>query len=376
MSLTRAELEPLLRLTLVEGVGPHRLNLLLARFGSPERVLDASVTELRGVGRIGEEIARRVRSASTSEAMQATQRALRRLESLGATAIDAHHPAYPSQFERLPDPPPLLFALGETGRLGEPAIAVVGTRTPTAYGRRTAEQLCRGLALAGYAVVSGMARGIDTAAHLGVLEAGGTPIGILGHGIDSVYPPENRRLFERAREHGVLLTEYPPGETPKAGNFPRRNRLITALSRGVVVVEMGLKSGAQHTVGFALEQGRDVMAVPGPIGSPASAGTNQLIKEGARVVTCVEDIIEEIEGVGSTGERESAELHAGRATPTLPLLSPAESRMLEALSATPLHVDELASGAELSAPAVLAALLDLELRGLVQALPGMRYARL
>jgi DNA processing protein len=216
-----------------------------------------------------------------------------------------------------------------------------------------------------------MARGIDAAAHAAALGAGGGTVGVLGHGIDVAYPAENRPLFRRLAEEGLLLTEFPPGEGPKASNFPRRNRLISAISRAVVVVEMGHRSGAQHTVNYALEQGKDVMAVPGPIGAEASAGSNQLLRDGARVVTCVEDVLEELRGVGAAfrPKRVAAEV------PTLPLLTPDEETILGCLSSAPRHVDELGAETRLAPGMLLSTLLALEVKGAVESLPGKQYRR-
>jgi DNA processing protein len=223
-----------------------------------------------------------------------------------------------------------------------------------------------------------MARGIDSAAHAAALDAGGTTVGVLGHGIDRVYPPENARLFSRVGERGLLLTELAPGEEPNAGNFPRRNRLIAALSLGVLVVEMGEKSGAQHTVTYALEQGKDVFAVPGPIGSPQSAGTNQLLKDGARLVTSAADILEELRGVGHAFRPAGGPASAANpdvAPPPPPDLVPDEAKVYAALAAEPRHVDDLAEATGMAPSNVLAALLGLELRELVEALPGKQFRR-
>jgi DNA processing protein len=372
--LTPAELEPLLRIALVEGVGAHRLARLIERFGSAEAVLAARPVELRGLRGIGEELAGRIRAGGGGSSREEARRATRTLAGLGAQALVPGDPAYPRAFAGLPDPPYLLFAAGDLELLQAPAVAIVGTRAPTSYGRRAALELGRDLAWAGFTVVSGMARGIDTAAHRGALEGAGGTIGVLGHGIEQVYPPENRHLFTLVRERGLLLTEYPPGETPKAGNFPRRNRLIVALSEAVLVVEMGHRSGAQHTVGYALEQGREVMAVPGPIASPASAGTNQLIKEGARLVATAEDVIEELRGVGAARGATSGARRPAPGAAAAARTTPLQERLLAALSRSPAHVDEVAADAEVSVPSALGGLLELELRGLVAALPGQRFA--
>lgn len=370
-----SSLESLLLLALLEGIGPSRLAALIRHFGSAEQVLRAGAREIELLPGIGAPVAHRIAAVRERE-RGAARRAREALERLGALALTPDHPRYPDAFRVLPDPPYLLFAAGDLELLSGGGAAVVGTRTPSEYGRAATVRLSGGVAAAGYPVVSGMARGIDTLAHTAALDAGGTTVGVLGHGIEQVYPPENRRLFERVREHGLLITEFVPGETPKAGNFPRRNRLIAALSRVVLVVEMGLKSGAQHTVTYGLEQGKEVLAVPGPITSPGSEGTNQLIKDGARLVSCVEDVLEELAGVGARPLRAPAARSLERPTPpVLPLLSPQEDRVLAALQPEARHVDELSAATALVPGVLLGTLLELELKGLAHALPGKLYRR-
>jgi DNA processing protein len=375
-----AGLEAVLRLAMVQGVGPARIAALLARFGSVEGVLGASAAQVAALRGFGPELARRVAAAATPAAGAAARRAVEALEAAGAVAVTAADAAYPESFRVLPDPPFVLFAAGDLSLLGMPGMGVVGTRSPTEYGRRAAARLAHDVARAGYAIVSGMARGIDAAAHVAALDAGGATIGVLGHGIDRVYPPENRRLFARMRESALLVTELAPGEEPLPGNFPRRNRLIAALSEGVLVVEMGERSGARHTVEYALEQGKEVFSVPGPIGSPASAGTNQLLKEGARVVTSAEDILEELHGVGRAGmppppRATAADRAPAPAAAPPPDLAGDEAAVFGALADAPRHVDALASAVGRPTGAVLAALLTLELRDLAEALPGKQFRR-
>ncbi|HEX8246104.1 MAG TPA: DNA-processing protein DprA [Longimicrobium sp.] len=378
MPLSAHALEPVLRLAIVDGIGPARLSALLARFGSAERVLAARADELGAVPGFGREFVKRIRAAATDEGRGRAREAMETLRRAGAVAITPADAAYPDAFRTLPDPPYLLFAVGNLDLLAAPAVGVVGTRAPTDYGRRTAMTLAGELARAGLAIVSGMARGIDSVAHAAALDAGGSTVGVLGHGIDRVYPPENERLFARVRERGLLITELAPGEEPNAGNFPRRNRLIAALSLGVLVVEMGEKSGALHTVTYALEQGKDVFAVPGQIGSPHSTGTNQLLREGARLVTSAADILEELRGVGHA--LADAPGPASPANPDVPPpppadLSPDEAKVYAALTADARPVDEIAAAAELAPSNVLAALLGLELRELVESLPGKQFRR-
>ncbi len=372
MPLTQAELEPMLQLALVPGVGPGRLAALIRTFGSAEAVFAAPQHQLRGVPGIGDALSRRIRGSTGRQARSATRTAIERMHEIGALALTPDDPLYPPAYRTVTDPPYLLFLAGDATLLERDGLAIVGTRSPTHYGRTTARRLAYDLAGAGVTITSGVARGIDSAAHLGALDAGGGTIGVLGHGIDLVYPPENRELFGRLREQGLILTEYPPGETPKAGNFPRRNRLIAALCRATLVVEMSHRSGAQHTVGFALEQGKEVMAVPGPVGCESSQGTNQLIRDGARLVTCARDVLEELYGVGTQppgGEgRESVV-----ATAPAPIRTAEESRVLALLGVTPRHVDELAREAGMEMGMLLTVLLELELRGDLDGLPGQRY---
>lgn len=365
-------LRPLLRLSLVQGVGPERLESLIHRFGSAEGALAASTRELGQVPGIGPELARRVHEMAGPAGERRFERALGQLGRVGGVVVTREDACYPDAFGEVAEPPYLLFAAGDPSLLERRAVAIVGTRRPTDYGRAVARELGRELARRGYVIVSGMARGIDSVAHDAALAAGGGTIGILGHGIEGVYPRENRPLFGAVRERGLLITEFAPGERPKMGNFPRRNRLIAALAAGIVVVEMGLKSGAQHTVTYALDQGRDVMAVPGPIHAPASAGTNQLIRQGARLVTSAEDVLEEIEGVGR-----GASIAESRPMPepVLPLLSPAETRVYETLALEPVTADDLTARAALDPGPLLGALLELELKGLAESLPGNRFRR-
>jgi len=388
MPLSPTALEPLLRLAVVPGVGPARLQSLIRRFGSADRVLAASAHELRSLPNFGHEMASRVYLAREAQGLERARRALDLLHRQGAVALTPDDLEYPDAFSQLSDPPFLVFAAGDLSLLRRPMVALVGTRRPSAYGRQAAASLSTALVDAGYAVVSGMASGIDAAAHRAALDAGGGTVGVLGHGIERVYPAENRGLFREVRERGLLLTEYAPGEDPKAGNFPRRNRLVAALSQGVLVVEMGLRSGARHTVDAALELGREVFAVPGPIGSEASEGTNQLIKQGAAVVTCVDDILDALEGVGSTrprmppaaaetGSAGTSDIAAAKGVSPVPGdLAPEAGRLVAAMDTTARHIDDLAAAAGLSTGAALAALLDLELCGLVEAMPGKLFRRI
>jgi DNA processing protein len=379
MPLSPSALEPLLRLAVVPGIGPGRLSSLLREFGSAERVLSIPPRQLAGLRGIGAEMARRLASAAGPAGHKRAARAMDLLDRCGAVALSPADRDYPEDFRLVADPPYLLFAVGKLDLLRRPGVGIVGTRRPSPYGLATADALGRRVAEEGYVVVSGMAAGIDTAAHAAALAVDGPTIGVLGHGIERVYPAANRALFREVGQEGLLLSEFPPGEDPKAGNFPRRNRLIAALSVAVVVVEMGLRSGAQHTVNAALDLGREVFAVPGPIGSESSAGTNQLLKDGARVLTSSDDIFEVLEGVGRSRRLAlPPQAAAERRVEQLPLpvhLPVEQLRLLMLMQRGPRHVDELAADAAIPPGGTLAALLELELEGLVEALPGRLYRR-
>jgi DNA processing protein len=375
--------EALFRLALVRGLGPARMETILRGFGSAEAALGTDAKRLAELPGIGPTLSARVAAAGGAAGEREARAARERLEASGARVLIRGLRGYPEALERLADPPVLLFTAGDHALLDTPGIAIVGTRAPTAYGRRTARGLAEELALAGYTVVSGMARGIDAEAHHGALGAGAPSIGVLGHGIEGAYPRENAALYREMRARGLLLSEYPPGELPLSGNFPRRNRLIAALSEGVLVVQMALKSGAQHTVTAALELGREVFAVPGPIDVHVCAGTNQLLRDGARLVTSATDILEELTGVGSAvrpGALGAIRVGAAGAASDstrkpAPRTDPLEAALLGALESEPLHVDALAAALEVPTHRLLAALLALELRGSVEALPGQHYRR-
>jgi DNA processing protein len=276
----------------VPGIGNVTFRRLLERFETPAAVLSApsaSLSSVRGVTpAIREAIMRGAwRGFAEEECF--------RLASSGARLVTFISADYPKSLFEIPDPPPFLYVLGEL-RCHETSIAIVGSRRATAYGLQTTARLAEALARHGVSVVSGMARGVDTVAHKGALAAGGRTIGVLGCGIDKVYPPENRKIFQEMAEKGCLVSEFPLGTVPLAENFPRRNRIISGLSRGVLIVEAAENSGSLITAQYALEHGRDVFAVPGNISFATSRGSNRLIKQGAKLVDCVEDILEELPG--------------------------------------------------------------------------------
>jgi DNA processing protein len=278
---------------------------------------------------------------------------------------------YPAGLKEIPYPPPFLFVWGTLKPEDDLAVALVGTRTPSYYGLKACRRLAGNLAAQGITVVSGLARGIDTAAHEGALEAGGRTLAVLGCGLDVVYPPENRGLYQKIPGQGALISEFPLGTPPEARNFPIRNRLISGLSLGVVVVEAGFKSGTAITVQYALDQGREVMAVPGPVDSPSSVGPHRLIQQGGKLVWQVEDILSELPGFARGGSLGGP---AGRLAETpSPIPRPVADNLLSFLGAEPIQLDELVQVSGLPPAEVLSRLTILELQGLVRELPGKCY---
>jgi DNA processing protein len=342
-------------------VGNITFRRLVERFGSPRHVLEADPAELSRAGLAPALVS----SIQTHDYRALAERECLALEKSGARVITLHSTEYPPLLLETGDPPPLLYVKGSIEGC-DPAIAIVGSRRATSYGLQASSRIAVDLAGKGITVVSGMARGIDTAAHQSALQAGGRSIGVLGCGIDIVYPAENRRLFAEMAEKGALLSEFPLGTTPLPANFPRRNRIISGLSRGVLVVEAAEKSGSLITAQFALEQGREVFAIPGSITSGASRGTNRLIKQGATLVEDAADILAELPPTTRGGE------------PSLPLpmklpapaLEGPERAVCDLLGQGPLHMDTIAEKAGLTVQGLSVMLLRLELRGVVLQLPG------
>ena len=363
-----AEVVATLALSLVPGVGPQRLRLIVSTFGGAQAALAAPRAKLESLDGIGRAAATAIKAARADDGV----RVLTQLRALGARVLLAGDPDFPPQLEEIRDPPPVLYVWGDASLLARPSVAFVGSRDHTMYGAEAARILATAIAQRAV-VVSGMARGIDAIAHEAALDAGAGSIGVLGNGFGVIYPAANRALYERMAAHGCLVTEHPPGERPHAGSFPRRNRLISGLSRAVVVIEAAAKSGALVTANEGLEQGRSILAVPGPITSPTSVGCNKLIQQGAKPALCAADIFEEI-GL-PTGLRE---LGVALSTPA-PRVPPIDLTGLQLtlwhrMTTEPQHVDALVVATQTGAANVLGALTELELRGLVRQCPGMVFA--
>jgi len=353
-------------LALTPGIGAVRLAALLDRFGSALGALSAPFAFLGTVPGLTRAAATAVANATLEQGVKAIAAA----EEQGGACLLATDPGFPAALREIPDPPPLLFVMGDLALLGRPAVAVVGSRDNSAYGAEVCRAIAGGAAAAGLCIVSGMARGLDAAAHRAALDAEGATIGILGNGLGVVYPAANRPLYEMMAARGLLLTEFAPGERPGVGAFPRRNRLISGLARVTVVIEAAAGSGALITVGTALAQGKDVMAVPGNVTSATSVGTNQLIRDGAEPLLELGDLLAHFEGL----RRPEAPLQVGLAVPPPPDLPPLERLLLEALTSGPVSVDQLVARSGRTAAEALAALSALELRGLVREERGCMVA--
>ncbi len=344
----------------VHGIGPHRLRALLDYFGDIESAWHAPAGALRRAG-----LDRRsLENLLTTRSTLSLDDEIARIERAGVQVLTWESPDYPRNLLQIYDPPPVLYVRGELTPEDEWAVAVVGTRRASAYGREAARRLSEDLARNRVTVVSGLARGIDAVAHRAALEAGGRTIAVLGSGVDVIYPPEHRRLAQSIAENGAILSEYPLGTRPEGGNFPPRNRIISGLSKGVIIVEAGVRSGALITADFAAEQGRDVFAVPGSIFQRGSVGTNRLIQEGAHPVLSASDVLE---ALNLEQIAEQAEMRA--VVPS----DPAEERLMAHLGADPVHVDDLAQAAGLPISVVSSTLALMELKGMVRQVGGMNY---
>ena len=362
-----AEVVATLTLSLVPGIGTERLRALVRRFGSAQRALDAPFAQLATLDVIGRAAATAIKDARPDDG----RRVLDRLEELGARVLFPGDDEFPVLLEEIADPPPVLYAWGDRSLLNRAGVAIVGSRDHTSYGGETA-RLFAG-AIAGRAVViSGMARGIDAIVHSAALDAGGRSIGVLGNGFGVIYPAANAELYERMVACGCLVTEHPPGERPHAGSFPRRNRLISGLARAVVVIEADTRSGALVTADLAADQGREVLAVPGPITSRTSAGCNKLIQHGAKLALCAADVFE---GIGLSGGLADIARDLSTPAPRVPPidLTGLQLTLWHRMTTEPQHVDALVAAAQTKPADVLGALTQLELRGLVRQTAGMVF---
>jgi DNA processing protein len=367
-------LEAWLTLRAIEGVGDHTILALVREWQSPDAVLRASTDELiqRGCSR---RLADVIRRGPGREACQRIERELTAIERKQIDVRTILDSSYPTRLRMIPDPPPVLYVSGTLNQSDDLAVAVVGARRATASGRLVTESLANGLAGAGLTIVSGLARGVDAAAHRGALAAGGRTIAVLGCGIGQTYPPEHERLRHEIEERGAILSELPFDAPPHSGHFPRRNRIISGLSLGVVVTEAAIDSGSLITARLAAEQGREVFAVPGFVKSETSRGTHALIKEGAALIECAQDVIDAIAPQLEPALRARLSCPS-REKQTGDRFGNQEQLVYDALSYDPLTVDHLIEQTGLPVASVMVSLLSLELRQQVRQLPGQRYLKL
>jgi DNA processing protein len=346
---------------LVKGIGPSRLAILLERFGSIQTAWRAPISELSALGLDQ----RSMRSLEETRTEVNLDDELAKVNRMGIKLLTWESPGYPRYLREIPNAPPLLYMMGELISADQWALAVVGTRRLTAYGRQITRELVSGLVRHQVTIISGLAKGIDAEAHKIALEAGGRTIAVLGSGLDRIYPSVNRKIAGQiVKDRGAILTDYSLGTAPEAKNVPPRNRIISGLAMGVLVIEAGERSGALITAEFGLEQDREIFAVPGNINSLASRGTNRLIQQGAKLVQSVEDILEEL-NLAMIPER----LKAEKILPE----TPEEALILDHLSRQPQHIDELTNRVELPAALVSSTLTMMELKGMVQQVGAMNY---
>ncbi len=355
----------------VPGLGPKTIRHLIDRHGSARAVVkvlrNPPCTESEGFK--GLRVPRRVADALAS-LTPADSNVLRELSRRGIQMLTYGTPDYPPSLMHLPDPPSVLFTHGSRPLTGPRCVAIVGTRSATPYGCALAERIAAGLAKQGWMVVSGMARGIDAVAHRAALDTGGGSIGVLGSGLDYEFPAENRALYRQMRARGILVSEFPPSQPPAAGCFPRRNRIIAALAEAVIVVQAGRRSGALNTAGHALDLGREVFAVPGPVGPDVSVGVHELLRDGAGLATSADDVLEAL-GCPRPGRSGDTTVGAVAAAG----LGPSARRIVQRLEGGACGVDELAASAALDPGAALALISRLELDGWLVSRPGGRFER-
>jgi len=345
---------------LIKGIGAVRLQALIQHFGDLEVAWKASPVDLAEAG-LGRKVIERVIQARAEVDLG---KLWDKIESQGIKILTWQDESYPGRLKEIDQPPPVLYIRGEYLQDDLFAVAIVGTRRVTAYGRQITEEISSFLAANGITVISGLARGVDAIAHQNTLKAGGRTIGVLGSGVDKIYPPEHRGLAEQMMERGAVISDYALGTPPDASNFPPRNRIISGLSLAVVVIEAGETSGALITAEFAAEQGREVFAVPGSILAPQSKGTNKLIQRGALPLLTMNDLMQALD-LTRVGEHQAAR----RAIPA----DETEARLMNVLGSEPLHVDEIRNQADLPIEKVSATLALMELKGMVRQVGGMNY---
>lgn len=366
------QLTDLYLLLYVEGIGPAKIRSLLAKFGTTKDILSADYKSLITAEGISQQLAGRIIKVNRNrkDIEENLHSELSKLEKINARIVTVWDDEYPKILKNIYDPPLMFYIKGALTESDNYCIAIVGTRQPTNYGKIQAERIAADFARQGITTVSGMARGIDSIAHSASLKNGGRTIAVIGSGLDVIYPPENKKLFEQIADNGAVISEFTLGTKPDAPNFPKRNRLISGLSLGTIVIETGITGGALQTASFALDQGRDVFALPGNVGVKQSDGTNLLIQKGeAELIRNAEDVLVELElklkpVIGKNIPKPQVDLNLF------------EEKILKNLQSDPLHIDKIAEKTELSTSDCLVHLLSLEFKGLIKQLPGKMFALL
>src|SRR6201997_5059434 len=362
-----------LAMTMTPGIAARLSARLLREFGSPEGVFRASLTALEACNLP----AQAAQAIFKRQNFWRAEKEVAALRAVGAKLINWTEPEYPQSLLQIYDPPVMLYVRGDAQILNEPTISIVGTRRPTAYGTQMAERLARELAKRGLVIFSGLARGVDALAHQGTMAVGGRAIGVIGTGIDVCYPKENKKLYEKVLERGAILSELPMGAPPVPENFPVRNRIIAGMPLGVVIVEGKQYSGSLITARLAMEFGREVFGVPGNATQEMSFAPNQLIKQGAKLVTSAEDVIEELPTPVRAVLVQAEEVESGQRNLLLAAsLNSSEKKNYELLSVdAPKHIDDIVEASGLNSSEVLATLFDLEMKGIVRQLPGKQFGK-
>jgi len=368
-SSQNSEIAPWLTLSMIPGVGPLLRKELLDRFGSAERVLDAAPAELREVPRLGPKLCRAITTAKESIDVNAE---IERCQTHDISLLTQSQSEFPDALAEIHDPPAVLYTRGSFLPQDDLAVAIVGTRHATQYGRQVARRLASSLARAGITIVSGLARGIDTEAHQATLEAGGRTIAVLGSGLLNIYPSENKQLAEQVVQNGALISEYSTQSKPMRGAFPRRNRIVTGLCQGVIVVEAGDRSGALISARLSMEQGREVFAVPGRVDSRTSRGCHRLIRDGAKLVETADDVLEELGPMFQPAQSsDGREIHH----PAELQLNDQERAVLDAIESAPTSMDDVIANCGLPIHRVLSTVSVLEMRRLVRRVSGTQVMR-
>ncbi len=366
-----------LELRAVKGLGPITYSRLINRFGSPEAVRGANLSTLISTGDLSPSLAASLQQPLSSKTQMHIQREIDAVEAGKFSLLTLADPHYPARLKTIADPPPVLYYTGDIQECDQYALAVVGARKSSHLGRAFTRQLSGDLAALGFTIVSGLARGIDAEAHEGALEGAGRSWAVLGCGIDRTYPPEHKKLRQRIEEQGVVISEFSMGTSPQSYHFPQRNRVISGLSLGVIVVEATLKSGSLITARMAAEQNREVFAVPGNVTHPLSQGPHRLIKQGAKLVEQPWDIVEEILPMLEPFFRDHLDTrqHSHESPSSSATMGSEEQAVFDQISLEPVPLDQLIAQGSYSSSEVMSILLSLEMKGLIKQLPGLQYVR-